>query len=71
MRGVALLEQANRLRPDDPDILDSLAWGYYKLGRHSEAQGLLQRSLALNDWSASSAARRTHLETIERALHAR
>ncbi|TDJ08675.1 MAG: DUF1736 domain-containing protein [Deltaproteobacteria bacterium] len=71
VRGVALLEQANRLRPDDPDILDSLAWGYYKLGRHSEARGLLQRSLALNDWSASSAARRTHLETIERALRAR
>jgi tetratricopeptide (TPR) repeat protein len=71
LRGVGLLERANRLRPDDPDILDSLAWGYHKLGRHSEAQELLQRSLALDDWSGSSAARRTHLATIERALQAR
>jgi tetratricopeptide (TPR) repeat protein len=67
-RGVALLEKAVRVRPADPDILDSLGWGYYKLGRLQEARELLQRSLDLNDWSTSTPSRRAHLETIERAL---
>jgi tetratricopeptide (TPR) repeat protein len=67
-RGVALLEKAVRVRPTDPDILDSLGWGYYKLGRLQEARELFQRSLDLNDWSTSTPSRRAHLETIERAL---
>jgi len=64
-RGVALLERANGLRPNDADILDSLGWGYYRLGRLEHARALLQRSLALNDWSASTPSRRDHLERIE------
>jgi tetratricopeptide (TPR) repeat protein len=67
-RGVALLEKAVRVRPADPDILDSLGWGYYKLGRLQEARELLQRSLDLNDWSTSTPSRRAHLETVEQAL---
>jgi tetratricopeptide (TPR) repeat protein len=67
-RGVRLLEEAVELRPHSADFLDSLAWGYYKLGRLEEARELLQRSLQLDDWGASTASRRAHLETIERAL---
>jgi tetratricopeptide (TPR) repeat protein len=67
-RGVALLEKATEALPNNPDILDSLGWGYYKLARFGEARDVLQKSLELNDWSESAAARRAHLETIERAL---
>ena len=67
-RGVVFLETAIGLRPDDPDILDSLGWGYYKLGRLEEARALLRSSLELDAWSESTEDRRVHLETIERAL---
>jgi tetratricopeptide (TPR) repeat protein len=67
-RGVTLLEKALEHRPNDPEFLDSLGWGYYKLGRLAEASELLQRSLALDDWSASTPDRRAHLEAVERAL---
>jgi Tfp pilus assembly protein PilF len=67
-RGVALLQKAVEQRPNDADFLDSLGWGYYKLGRLEEARQLLERSLELNDWSPSTADRRAHLETIEQAL---
>jgi tetratricopeptide (TPR) repeat protein len=67
-RGVRLLERAVALRPDNPDFLDSLGWGYYKLGQPEKARELLRRSLELDDWSPSTLDRRAHLETIERAL---
>ncbi len=67
-RGVTLLETARQLRADDPDLLDSLGWGYYKLGRLEEAQALLRRSLELNDWSGSTPDRRAHLVAIEEGL---
>jgi tetratricopeptide (TPR) repeat protein len=67
-RGVALLEQAVAKRPNDPEFLDSLGWGYYKLGRLREARDVLRKSLELNDWSESAGDRRAHLEMIERAL---
>jgi tetratricopeptide (TPR) repeat protein len=70
-RGVALLQHAVEQRPNDADFLDSLGWGYYKLGRLEEARQLLEGSLELNDWSPSSADRRAHLETIEQALRRR
>ena len=34
---LALIEQALALKPDDPFILDSLGWAYYRLGNHAEA----------------------------------
>jgi tetratricopeptide (TPR) repeat protein len=34
---LVLIEQALALKPDDPFILDSLGWTYYRLGNHAEA----------------------------------
>jgi hypothetical protein len=70
-RGVSLVGRALELEPNNPDFLDSLAWGYFKLGRFEEAGKLLRRSLELDDWSGSTEYRRSHLETIERALRRR
>ena len=67
-RGVALLEKANELKPNDPDILDSLGWAYFRQGRLDDAYSLLARSLRINDWSPSSPSRRAHLAALERAL---
>ncbi|MCZ6714216.1 MAG: DUF1736 domain-containing protein [Deltaproteobacteria bacterium] len=67
-RGVKLLERAVRKRPKNWDFLDSLAWGYYKLGRYEEAREKLRESLALNHSSKSAPSRRAHLKAIEEAL---
>ena len=32
-----LIERAIAISPDDPAIIDSLAWAQYKLGRYEEA----------------------------------
>jgi Tfp pilus assembly protein PilF len=67
-RGITLLEKAVEKRPKHPDFLDSLAWGYYKLGRLEEARDLLRKSLRINRRSPSTQSRRDHLKTIEDAL---
>jgi tetratricopeptide (TPR) repeat protein len=41
-----LLERAIEISPDDPAIIDSLAWAQYKLGRYEEALANLQRAYA-------------------------
>lgn len=43
---LALLERAITISPDDPAIIDSLAWAQYKLGRYDEALANLQRAYA-------------------------
>lgn len=43
---LALLERAIAISPDDPAIIDSLAWAQYKLGRFEEALANLQRAYA-------------------------
>jgi len=42
----ALIEQAHRLSPDDPSILDSLGWVNYRLGELAEAERLLRQAAA-------------------------
>jgi tetratricopeptide (TPR) repeat protein len=42
----ALLEQALELKPDDPYIMDSVGWVYYRLGRHDEAVKYLRAAIA-------------------------
>ena len=37
-----LIERAIAISPDDPAIIDSLAWAQYKLGRYEEALGNLR-----------------------------
>ncbi len=41
---IALLERANRLRPDDAAITDSLGWAYFKSGDLARALPLLERA---------------------------
>jgi len=41
-----LLEQAITISPDDPAIIDSLAWIQYKLGRYEESLSNLRRAFA-------------------------
>ncbi|MBE0495662.1 MAG: hypothetical protein IBX45_04580 [Campylobacterales bacterium] len=40
-KGVALVKRALVKEPDSPYYIDSLAWGYYKLGRCQEAHDLM------------------------------
>ncbi len=41
-----LIERAISISPDDPAIIDSLAWAQYKLGRYEEALVNLRRAFA-------------------------
>jgi len=42
-RGIELVQKALEKEPNSPYYLDSLAWGYYKLGRCPEALRLIKR----------------------------
>jgi tetratricopeptide (TPR) repeat protein len=44
---LALLERAIAADPEDPAIIDSLAWAQYKLGRYDEALANLERAFAV------------------------
>lgn len=41
-----LVEQALKLSPEDPFIMDSMGWVYYRMGKFSEAQDYLRRAYA-------------------------
>ena len=41
---MAMIEKAAELRPDDGYIQDSLAWGYFRLGRYDEAVAPMERA---------------------------
>jgi pentatricopeptide repeat protein len=45
--GIALLEKALKLRPDDPFILDSMGWAKFKAGRLTEAVEYLKRAYGM------------------------
>ena len=42
--GLAMVEKAARLRPEDGYIQDSLGWGYYRVGRFQEAVAPMERA---------------------------
>ncbi len=44
--GFELIEKAHRLSPNDPFILDSLGWAYFRLGKLDESEKHLRRALA-------------------------
>jgi tetratricopeptide (TPR) repeat protein len=44
--GLALIERALALAPDDPFILDSMGWAQFRLGKLDEAEKYLRRALA-------------------------
>ncbi|MDD3883653.1 MAG: tetratricopeptide repeat protein [Gallionella sp.] len=43
-----LVEKALQLAPNDPAIMDSVGWGYYRSGRLEEGIAMLRRALAAN-----------------------
>ncbi|MHC3995264.1 hypothetical protein ACXWTF_10580 [Thiomicrolovo sp. ZZH C-3] len=43
--GIRYVEEALREEPDSPFYLDSLAWGYYKLGQCRKADATMQKAL--------------------------
>ncbi|WP_334383348.1 MULTISPECIES: tetratricopeptide repeat protein [unclassified Bradyrhizobium] len=50
--GLALLEKAVKLQPDNGDMLDSLGWAHYRLGDYHEAIKLIERAAALEPKSS-------------------
>lgn len=45
--GLALIEKAERQKPDDGYIVDSLGWAYFRLGRFKDAEKHLERAVEL------------------------
>ena len=43
--GLALIERAHKLAPQDPFILDSLGWAEFRMGNLDAAEGYLRRAL--------------------------
>src|SRR5579864_2330239 len=43
--GLAFIERAHKIAPQDPFILDSLGWAFYRMGRLDQAQRYLQQAL--------------------------
>jgi len=46
--GMQLVEKASQLLPDDAGIIDSVGWGYYRLGNLSKSLEFLQRAYGVN-----------------------
>ncbi len=49
-RGFEMVERAAQIEPENGAIIDSLGWGYFKLGRFDEAVRLLERATALSPY---------------------
>ncbi len=61
--GIKLLERARQLKPEDPLIMDSLGWAYYRQGKKDEARALLERAAALAPGNEEI---RKHLEEVKK-----
>ena len=46
-KSLEMLEKANRIRSNDPFIIDSLGWALFKLGRYDESKKYLQLAVRL------------------------
>ena len=42
--GMGYIEKALAAKPDDPAIMDSMGWGYYRLGKYDKALEFLRRA---------------------------
>jgi tetratricopeptide (TPR) repeat protein len=51
---VSLIEQALKIDPTNSSYLDSLGWGYYKLGKLPEAERYLKQAIRYNPASANT-----------------
>lgn len=46
--GLKLIEKAHAISPEDPFILDSMGWAYFRMGNIDESEKYLRRALALH-----------------------
>ncbi len=46
-KSLSMLEKANKLKSNDPFIIDSLGWALFKLGRYQESKDYLQLAVRL------------------------
>lgn len=46
--GLVYIERAYQINSNDPAILDSMGWAYYRQGRHDESLGFLRRAFSMN-----------------------
>jgi len=51
-RAIAMLEKANRLRPNQAALIDSLGWAYYRNGDYDKALPLLQSAVKMEPGNA-------------------
>jgi len=61
-KGIKIIEKALIEQPDNRDYLDSLAWGYYKLGYCKKALKLMKRVIAIEGLDEKEI--RNHWNTI-------
>ncbi len=47
-KGIGLVQEALLKEPNSPFYLDSLAWGYYKLGRCEEAKEIMDKLIKVS-----------------------
>jgi len=47
-KGIKLVKEALKIEPNSPYYLDSLAWGYYKLGKCKKAKKIMQKVLKMS-----------------------
>ncbi len=66
-KGIRYVEQALEQEPDSPFYLDSLAWGYYKLGQCRKARQIMQKTLKAMGGEHDDELD-AHVEAIERCL---
>ncbi len=64
--GIKYVNEALKKEPDSIYYLDSLAWGYYKLGRCKEAKEVMDRVKELGDDGSKEV--REHINTIDRCV---
>jgi len=65
-QGIKYVEDALKIEPKSAFYLDSLAWGYYKLGNCKDAQKLMDDVLMLDDRDNEEVI--SHIEAIDRCL---
>jgi len=65
--GIVYVKEALKQEPDSPFYLDSLAWGYYKLGKCKEADEVMQQVLKIMSGEQDQELDR-HLEAIRECL---
>jgi tetratricopeptide (TPR) repeat protein len=60
-----LIENAIRMRPDDPNILDTYGWFFYKIGDFEKAKEYIEKSISVDSTNAVSF---LHLGLIYKSL---